>query len=265
MVTTPPKKSADSAGYPKKSPSLNKSALGSPLKGKFKTNSSSNKLFVEGLQNGVVLAYVQKAQKREEAFLVYDFDLIKNSETMAANLSVNDIIQRKGGDGTTPMPQKEGSAYPWRALTFLVGSDFQTCENRREFGNGLVAFFNSHATTRFYKYPKSTQFAGDLTKSPPRAVSAAVLDKVVIELIQLAYPEATFNEIAQHDDIMETFWDNITIGKIAMKDHEINNDSFIGEESEEDEDDKEGLGGNNSEEKKVEHDLGDEDSDDESE
>jgi hypothetical protein len=122
---------------------LNKSALGSPLKGKFKSNTSSNKLFVEGFQNGVVFAHVQKAQRKEEAFLAYDFDLIKNSDTV-----------RNGGDGTTPIPQKAYPAFPWRALTFLVGSEFQTCENRREFGNGLVAFFNSHATTRYYKYPQ---------------------------------------------------------------------------------------------------------------
>jgi hypothetical protein len=82
----------------------------------------------------------------------------------------------------------------------------------------------------------------------------------VIELIQLAYPDATFNEIAQHDDIMQTFWDNITAGKLSMKDHEIHNEGYIAEDSKDDEVDKEGLGDNNSEERKVKHDICDEDS-----
>jgi hypothetical protein len=231
LKTTPPKKSDDSAPSPKKAPFVNKSALGSPLKGKFNGNNSSNKLFVEGFQNGVVLAYVQKAHNNEEAFLRYDYDLIKNSATVSANLSVNDIVQRKGSDGTTSMPQKPGSAYPFRAFTFVVGSEFQTAENRREFANGLVAFFNSHANTRYYQYPKKTRVAGDLTKSPLRAISAAVLDKVVIELIQLAYPDDTLNDIAQHDDIMESFWVDVTIGKSAMEEHEIDNEGFIVEDS----------------------------------
>jgi hypothetical protein len=219
LGSTAPNKGTNSDEYPKKAPFLNKSSLGSPLKGKFNLNNDKNKLFVEGFQNGLVLVYVQKAQKREEAFLAPDFDLIKNSEEIAESLSVNEILQRKGNDGKTPMPQKTGSAYPWRALTSLVGAEFQNAVTRRDFANGLVEFFNSHATTKYYKYPKMTKFAGDLTKTPLQPVNEALLDIAVIELIQMAYPDATLPEIIQHDDTMKTFWLDITHGKIAMNEY----------------------------------------------
>lgn len=199
-----------------------KNAFQSPVKGDTKAASYSNKLIIEGLQNGIVVAWAHKANKGDEAaFLNHDFDHIKNDKEDALNAEINGVYDRKGIDGETCMSvSKKYPILSWYQLVSIVGSDFNKPDKRKELAVKFLKLLNSDRTKHLYQYPKSnTIFHADKTKNPPRAVDSALLDEDVITLMGGAYKDVDLTEVMEYEDIMETWWTDPKAGYQVMHKH----------------------------------------------
>ena len=70
---------------------------------------SRNVMFMQGLQNGVVVVWFEKPKSAEAAFMVPDFAMLEANDEMMESLGINAILSRKGEDGSTPMTQTKQS------------------------------------------------------------------------------------------------------------------------------------------------------------
>jgi hypothetical protein len=203
-----PAKMESPAGNPTKvSKSPPTSAIKAGIKGSIKKD-SSNKLFIQGSKGGIVTAYVQKSSAVEEAFLVYDFGLIRENEATAKELEVNEIVQRRGPDGL-PLSQRRGAQHAWKQLLMIVGEDNNNEEYRKGLADKIITFLNRNAIEENYKWPRKTKFGGDLTLTPMAAMDSLLLDKDVFKVMKIAYPDNTVAELAGFPEICGNFFTTV--------------------------------------------------------
>jgi len=176
-------------------------------------------LFVLGLCNGIVLAWLKKYNLDQEPFLNYDYQLLNDSPATMEDLGINAVVHRKGADGATAMTQTPTSTYNWRQMVLIIGEDSNTATARRELADRLIAHFNNNANTANYQYPRKVRFGSDLTGRVFRPADHGLLDIDVLGLMMAAYPTTPLEELATFDDIMSTFWTNIERGREVMAAH----------------------------------------------
>ena len=183
---------------------------GSPLGNKPKDN--RHVLFVEGLMNGVMVAWLKKWNKNEEPYLAYDMILLTGNPELCEKLGINAIIPRRGEDGITPLKQNPTSDYDWRQFIFILGEDGNTDVNRRVVANRLIDHMNKNAVLPNYHYPVKVRFGGDRTKTPMATISDHMMNKHVLSMMRSAYPAMTVGQLLADTDIMESFWNNVAYG-----------------------------------------------------
>ena len=209
---SPPPKSAFHAGKFKGSPS---GLFGS-------SKDKRNQLIVEGLQQGVVVMYMKKYNRNEEAFLAPDIHYLQENQEEMDKLGINAIVARRGTDGKTPMPQKPDSSTPnkpnkafyWKQFIVILGEDNNTAENRAQVAKQLVNRLNNNELTAAeYTYPNKSKFLKDCTASPPRALDACLLDCDVLALMKAAYPDMDLKQlVTDYPEIIASFWSDKAIG-----------------------------------------------------
>ena len=72
-----------------------------------------NVMFMQGVQNGVVVVWFEKPKGGEAAFMVPDFAMLDANDELMESLGINAIVPRRGDDGSTAMTQSKQSKYPW--------------------------------------------------------------------------------------------------------------------------------------------------------
>ena len=97
-IPMPPKK-ATSGSPTKKTSCLKKGAYKSTYK-----YESKNRMFYQGLQNGVMVAWASKPTKNEEAFMVYDFNEMHTDSRILEELECFMIADCKGDSGSEAKP-----------------------------------------------------------------------------------------------------------------------------------------------------------------
>ena len=207
-TTSPVKKNMFSSG----------SFKGSPLGKKARDN--RHLMFIEGLKNGVVVAWLKKWNKNEEPFLAYDMIQLNNNPEICESLGINAIVPRRGQDGDTPLKQSSMSDYDWRQFVFIVGDDKNTAVNRREMANHLIDHMNKNAVIPNYQYPVKVKFAGDKTANPMGTLSDHMLDKHVLEMMHHAYPGMTSEQLIKDSTIVESFWSDVDYGNSFLADND---------------------------------------------
>lgn len=185
-----------------------------PLKGR---KDIRHHLIVEGFQNGIVLAYMEKHSSEEEPFLGPDYRILAEDPNVGEELGINAVVFRKGLDGISPMPQAPGSSYHWRQFLLIVGEDNNTADMRRTIAEVLVAHFNANATTEFYQYPRKVKFHEDRTPSLLEPVDKGLLDEDVIGIMMAAYPGETLVTLQTYPEIMASFWSDADHGREVME------------------------------------------------
>ena len=188
-----------------------------------------NCVIVEGLQQGIMVAYVQKFNKEEEAFIGPHIRHFEKNQDVMEMVGIGAILDRKGGNGESPMMQSPTSTFPWKQFIFVVGEESNTKEKRACLGKALADELSN--TSQFmYKFPRKTKFFKDITAPKFCPVDACILDADVIGLMKAAYPDLELDEIAQYDSIMAGFWCNVARGKEIMEN--LNNEEEEEEEEE---------------------------------
>lgn len=174
-----------------------------------------NVLMYEGLQQGMMIIYVKKASKAEEAYLSPTLDYLQEHEEIMKEVGINAILYRKGANGTTEMPKAPKSMYSWKQLLVIIGEDNNTPEGRRVAAKDVIEFLNKCTDDKDleYQFPTKTRLGKDETCDPRRAVDSCLLDSDVAALMKEAYPETEMEELMEYQDIMETFWTDIEHGK----------------------------------------------------
>ena len=221
-------KSSNKSGGGKKGGSPPKSAFG---KGKFSGSPGNfkkdnrDKLNFERMQNGVLIAWLEKANENAEAFKVCDFRFLNDNPDKMEELDINAIVCRKGSDGETPMKQSASSSYNWRQFVFILGEEKVGNEGDcREVLEKVVAFFNENATTAHYQYPRKVKLGRDFTVPEFAPNSKRMLDIDVLGLVLAAFPDTPIAEIAVWDEIVGCFWEDIEHGRACILDHGEAND-----------------------------------------
>ena len=200
LAASPVKKNAFSSG----------SFKGSPLTKKPRDN--RHVLFIEGLKNGVLVAWLKKWNKNEEPYLAYDMVELNNSPDICESLGINAIVPRRGQDGNTPMKQNSNSDYDWRQFVLIVGDDKNTAVHRREVANRLIDHLNHNAVIPNYQYPVKVRFGGDTTTKPMATLSDHMLNKHVLEMMRHAYPGMNIGQLLMDSAIIESFWNDVDYG-----------------------------------------------------
>ena len=208
---------------PKKSP---KSALTS---GKFKSSITAlgnkkdkrNQMIIEGLQQGVLVIYMKKWNKEEEAFLAPDVQYFNENPDIMESLGIHAIVYRRGIDGETALPQSDDSGYNWKQFVCIIGESVTLKEEQIKFANKLIEHFNNNkATAHKYQFFTRMKLGADITMSKPCPLDACLLDTDVVGLMEAAFPDEDPNDIAEYDDIMCTFWTNLEHGKSVIENAE---------------------------------------------
>lgn len=215
----PPKKNSSKSPAAKKGPK-------SAFSGKYTASPSGlgkkdgrNVVMFEGLQGGMMILYVKKGSKMEEAFITPTIDYLQQNGELMEEIGVNAILYRKGADGKTEMPKGPKSTYSWKQLLMIVGEDNNTVAGRREAAKVVVEFFNKCVVDEEldYKFQTKTRLGTDETCDPPRSVDSCLLDSDVVALMKEAYPDVEMEELKDYNDIMETFWSDIEHGKEVVE------------------------------------------------
>ena len=214
-------------GNNKKSPvsAFNSGKFKSHLSNLTKTKDNRNQFVIEGLQQGVVVGWVKKSNRDEEAFIGPDIRHLTDNMDVMEKLGINAILVRRGIDGATAMPQFPSGTYDWKQFVFLVGETCNTKEKRSQIATSLVSHFNNNDTTaNEYKYPRKMKFFKDITLGTPRPVDSCLLDADVAGLMAAAFPNMELGELATYDDIMKGFWTDINHGKIVMENANVDSE-----------------------------------------
>ena len=177
-----------------------------------------NLLKLEALDGGIVVAYLEKPTKKEEAFAAQFFIDLEGSAEERESIGCSAILLRKGVDGETPMPQNDKTTWGWRVLVFVVGVEGCTPDKREELARKVIEYYNKTCNEENYKFPTKLRFGSDNTASPPRPVDTALLDEDVIGLMNAAYGHAmTYEDMMDDDTIMKTFWEDTSRGQAVMQ------------------------------------------------
>jgi hypothetical protein len=201
---------------PRKKPPTSKfksagAGVGSPFKSGKKDD--RHVLMYEGVQQGVMIAYLKKHNAEEEPFFLHDYKLLNDNPTIMEGLGINAILSRKDGDGGGELMQSPTSTYAWRQFVLIIGESNNTPAKRKEFAEALVNHFNSQATSANYRYVRKVKLGRDFTPRPLLAVDTVLLDEDVIGLMQAAYEDTPLEEVATFDGIMRTFWTDLDHGR----------------------------------------------------
>ena len=212
------KKAIASTGPPvKKNAFARGDYKGSPLIKKNKDN--RHVMIIEGMQNGVMTAYLKKANKEEEPFLAHDMILFNNDPNLCESFGINTIIPRKGVNGETPLKQNPNSSYDWRQFVFILGEEGNNSVNRRSIANALIDHLNGNAVIPNYQYPIKVKFGWDKTTDPMRTISENMLDSHVLQMMKSAYPDTNFGDLLTDVAIISTFWADVDHGSEIMMQH----------------------------------------------
>lgn len=187
-----------------------------PLKGK---KDIRHLLHYEGLQNGVVVAFLQKYNAPEEPFFAYDYKFLNDNPEDMEELGINAIVFRRGSFGE-PLKQSPTSTYNWRQFVLIVGEANNTPHKRKEAMKKLVDHFNENATTANYQYPRKVKLGSDYTTSSPAPNNSSMLDTDVIGLMMAAYPNTPLSEVANFDGVMASFWESPDYGRNILEGYE---------------------------------------------
>ena len=103
------------------------------------------RLFSFGVEGVGHMHYVAKATKEEEAFLHHDYEVLCD-ESALERIGVNGILERKGVDGQTAMPQRAGSIYGWRQLMVICSEADNTPSKRKTAAARNITHLNSKAS-----------------------------------------------------------------------------------------------------------------------
>ena len=179
------------------------------------TKDNRHEVYVKGLQNGIVVAWLKKYNKNEEPYLRPDYKLFEENPNLMEPLGINAIIERKGADGKTPMLQGAANrlGYTWKQFMYIVGDESNTAENRKKLANKLINYLNKNmANEDMYQYTNKCKFAEDKTGDTLMPVSEALLDIDVVAVMASAYSDTPLNELAKFEEIMMTFWTDVAYG-----------------------------------------------------
>ena len=175
--------------------------------------------YVKGFRPGVIVHWLQKPTRVEEAFARKFFDDFRASPELLDECGFDLILNMKGENGEDFCPQAANSTWPWRLLVACVGNDDNTEEVRMEQANEGIQLYNRTATKDNYKFPRQVRFCKDLTGAELEPLDTILLDKDVINLMQAAYPDMTLEQMLEDDDIMSDFWSNLERGAEAIRTH----------------------------------------------
>ena len=119
---------------------------------------------VKGLKGGVIIHWLQKPTKEEEAFARKFFDDLKANPQLLEECGFDLLLSMRGASGVEFRPQQPGSTWPWRILVSCVGDEDNTKDVREEQANGGVTMFNVTAqqpwsTTSIHAKPDLLEIA----------------------------------------------------------------------------------------------------------
>ena len=175
--------------------------------------------YVKGFRGGIIIHWIKKPSREEEAFARKFFDDLKNNPQLLEELGFDLILNMRGDNGIDFRPQSPGSTWPWRVMVSCVGEEENTPENRREQADGGIKLCNSTAKKPHYKFPRNVRFADDLTGEKMCALDSILLDADVIMLMQAAYPTMTLEEMVDDEDLMADFWTDVDAGTEVVNKH----------------------------------------------
>ena len=189
------------------------SAFKSPQKPTLKESWKYNDLYVEGLQNDVIIMYVTKpGQPSRPAFLMHHYNILMDVPSKKEELNIeglyflrNDIVQ-----------DNSKTVYGMRCMLLSPGEGFTTKEKRKTLCDEIVNFLNDPAILKDYDYPKETILAKDLTEKVPRSLDTVLNDRDVIKLIRRSFPNVPFSTLSE-DEAMEMFFSDVNRGKALLK------------------------------------------------
>lgn len=222
----PPKKTSRSTKKATKqaSKTVTKKAPSTPTKslfsaGKIPTNSpefgkkdDSHRAFFEAFVGGVAVLWFMKAYVDEEPYLNYDYKKAYEDADYRNDLNIVGVVERKGSDGRTALPQKPKSKYNWRQFLVVVG-DNTTAGQRRLVINRILDQMNTNAfAVGNYDYPKEVRFVKDKTMNPPRRAECRMLDKDIVKVMLMAHSPSTVEEMSADDTIVSLYWRDINHG-----------------------------------------------------
>jgi hypothetical protein len=177
-----------------------------------------HKVMVEILASGIIIVYMVKANVEEEPFLHYDYNYFKENAQRLRELGFVAIMNRRGVNGDTYLPQTTGGRYPWRILVAVVGEQNSTTQKCMQLANGVVAHLNTHANTACYRYPTLFRFGRNLTQPGIlRTPDVYLLDSDVLAMMDAAYVNHTLRDLATFDAIIIKWWSDLDYGRTVME------------------------------------------------
>ena len=173
----------------------------------------------KGVKGGVIVHWLQKPSREEEAFARKCFDDFKDNPQLLEECGFDLVLHMRGTVGDRFRPQQPNSTWPWRIIISCVGEEDNTPEVREEQANQGINLFNRTATLEHYKHPRNIRFAGDFTAEEMDAMDAMLLDKDVINLMQAAYPDKTLEIMIEDEELMADFWTDVERGVDVVREH----------------------------------------------
>ena len=174
---------------------------------------------VKGVKGGVIVHWLQKPSREEEAFARKFFDDFRDNPQLLEDCGFDLLLSMRGVTGDKFRPQQPGSTWPWRILISCVGEEDNTPEVREEQANQGINLFNRTATLEHHRHPRNVRFAGDFTAEEMDAMDSMLLDKDVINLMQAAYPDKTLEVMIEDEELMADFWTDVERGVDVVREH----------------------------------------------
>ena len=157
---------------------------------------------------------------KKDSFRVYDVRNLKENDDLAEELQITSITFRKGEDGMK-MPQSPFKPnFGLRMYVSIIGENNNTPEGRKVIAENLKNEFNKNATKENYPWgngPNPVVLGKDLTSDMMGPCDDTMLDKDVLEMILLAYPENSTDEILEWEAVISEFWGDAEHGQDVLK------------------------------------------------
>ena len=191
--------------------------------GNLKKPKKPDLLHYTGHQPGVMTMFlVDGYNDKKDSFRVYDVKNLKENDDLAEELQITSVTFRKGEDGMK-MPQSPSKPnYGWRMYVSIIGENNNTPEGRKAIAENLKNEFNKNATRENYPQGDGANpvvLGKDLTSDMMGPCDDAMLDKDVLELILLAYPENSADEILEWEAVISEFWGDVEHGQDVLRNH----------------------------------------------
>ena len=210
---------------PKGKPLTNKFASPSRVKIGGNNGTGKNRLHIEAFDGGILLGYFDNGSTTGiAAYNKPHFARLNADDDLMKSIKVNDVVWRRGVDGVTPLPGKLNAVWNWQGLISIVGVDniHNTAFKQSDFVSPVLEYFNNFEDMgEEYTFTRCTRFMSDHTETPPRKISCALLDDKILYLMLAAYGddagEVNLAALAEYDDIVSVYWEDIEYGKNAMR------------------------------------------------